>query len=85
MEELTSMIEEHTRLVTISAVQFSTGFRADLETIGRAARRADALFAVDIIQALGVLPFDLPAQYVHIASGPGINGFARRRAAGSSI
>jgi len=71
LEEVTALIDESTRLVTISAVQFSSGFRTDLETIGRAARRADALFAVDIIQALGVLPFDLPAQYVDIASGAG--------------
>jgi cysteine desulfurase / selenocysteine lyase len=69
VEELTGLIDENTRLVTVSAVQFCSGFRSDLETIGRAARHADALFAVDIIQALGVLPFDLPAQYVDIASG----------------
>jgi selenocysteine lyase/cysteine desulfurase len=69
VEELTGLIDENTKLVTVSAVQFCSGFRIDLETIGRAARRVDALFAVDIIQALGVLPFDLPAQYVDIASG----------------
>lgn len=69
VEELTGLIDENTRLVTVSAVQFCSGFRIDLETIGQAARRVDALFAVDIIQALGVLPFDLPAQYVDIASG----------------
>ena len=69
LDELTSLIDENTRLVSISAVQYSSGFRADLERIGRAARERDALFAVDIIQAFGVLPFDLPAQFVDIASG----------------
>lgn len=68
-DELVSLIDENTRLVSISAVQYSSGFRVDLERIGRAARKADALFAVDIIQAFGVLPFDLPAQFVDIASG----------------
>ncbi len=29
----------------------------------------DALFAVDIIQAFGVTPFDLPAQFVDVACG----------------
>lgn len=71
VEELTELIDGRTKLVTVSAVQYSCGFRIDLESIGRAARRADALFAVDIIQGLGVLPFDLPAQYVDIASGAG--------------
>lgn len=68
-DELTSLIDENTKLVSISAVQYSSGFRINLERVGQAARRADALFAVDIIQAFGVLPFDLPAQFVDIASG----------------
>lgn len=68
-DELISMIDGNTRVVSVSAVQYSSGFRLDLERIGRAARRYDALFAVDIIQAFGVLPFDLPAQYVDIAAG----------------
>jgi len=68
-DELISMIDGNTRLVSVSAVQYSSGFRLDLEKIGREARRSDALFAVDIIQAFGVLPFDLPAQYVDIAAG----------------
>lgn len=68
-DELISLIDGHTKLVSISAVQYSSGFRLDLERIGRAARKWDALFAVDIIQAFGVLPFDLPLQFVDIASG----------------
>ena len=69
LDEFIGLIDENTKLVSISAVQFSTGFRADLERIGEAARKVDALFAVDIIQALGTTPFDLPAQYVDIACG----------------
>lgn len=69
LDEFLSLIDENTRLVTISAVQYSSGFRTDLERIGKAARKMDALFAVDIIQAFGVLPFDLPAQFVDIAAG----------------
>ena len=69
MDEFISLIDSNTRLVAISAVQYASGFQADLERIGRAARRVDALFAVDIIQALGAKGFDLPAQYVDIASG----------------
>ena len=44
-------------------------FAPILKRIGEAARKADALFAVDIIQGFGALPFDLPAQLVDIASG----------------
>jgi selenocysteine lyase/cysteine desulfurase len=69
LDELISLIDANTRIVSISAVQFSTGFRADLERIGRAARAQDALFVVDIIQALGAMPLDLPAQFVDAACG----------------
>ncbi len=69
LEEFISLIDSNTKLVSISAVQFASGFRADLTRIGEAARKADALFSVDIIQGLGAIPFDLPAQMVDIASG----------------
>ena len=69
LDEFIGMIDSNTRLVAISAVQFASGFQADLERIGRAARNVDALLAVDIIQALGAKGFDLPAQHVDIASG----------------
>ncbi|MGB5015396.1 MAG: aminotransferase class V-fold PLP-dependent enzyme [Pyrinomonadaceae bacterium] len=69
LDELIAMIDRNTRIVAISAVQFASGFRADLERIGRAARAVDALFCVDIIQGLGAMPFDLPAQFVDAACG----------------
>ncbi|MGD9562840.1 MAG: aminotransferase class V-fold PLP-dependent enzyme [Pyrinomonadaceae bacterium] len=69
LDELTGMIDSKTKLVSISAVQYGTGFRADLERIGTAARAVDALFAVDVIQGLGAFGFDLPAQLVDIAAG----------------
>lgn len=69
LDEFIGLIDSDTKLVSISAVQFASGFRADLERIGAATRKADALFAVDIIQGFGALPFDLPAQLVDIAAG----------------
>ena len=69
LDELIGLIDANTKLVAISAVQFNSGFRADLEKIGRAAQAVDALFAVDIIQAFGVIPFDLEAQFVDVACG----------------
>lgn len=69
LDEFTSLIDGNTKVVAISAVQFASGYRADLERIGRAARAVDALFCVDVIQGLGAMPFDLPAQYVDAACG----------------
>ena len=51
LEEFISLIDADTKIVSISAVQFASGFRACLEKIGEAARRRDALFAVDIFKA----------------------------------
>lgn len=47
------------RLLSISFVQFMSGFRADLESIGEICRRRGALFFVDAIQGLGVCPLDV--------------------------
>ena len=69
LDEFIGLIDSNTKLVTISSVQYASGFRADLERIGSAARAVDALFAVDIIQGLGATPYDLPSQHVDFASG----------------
>ena len=69
LDEFIGMIDSNTKLVSISSVQYASGFRADLERIGRAARAAGALFAIDMIQGLGATVYDLPAQYVDLASG----------------
>ncbi|HZT66804.1 MAG TPA: aminotransferase class V-fold PLP-dependent enzyme [Acidimicrobiales bacterium] len=44
------------RLVVTSWVQFGRGYRVDLEAVARLAHQAGALFCVDAIQALGVVP-----------------------------
>ncbi len=48
-----------TRLLSISAVQYASGLRLDLERIGAGCRRRGVLFCIDAIQQLGALPFDV--------------------------
>jgi cysteine desulfurase/selenocysteine lyase len=69
LNELIGLIDAKTRLVAISQVQYASGFRADLERLGRAARAVDALLVVDVIQALGVIPIDVQAELVDVAAG----------------
>lgn len=71
LDELTGLIDARTRLVAISQVQYASGFRADLERIGRVARQHDALLVVDVIQALGVVPLDVESELVDVAAGAG--------------
>src|SRR5882672_9863845 len=69
LNELIGLIDSKTRLVAISQVQYASGFRSDLERLGRAARAHDALLVVDVIQALGVIPIDVQAELVDVAAG----------------
>lgn len=62
--ELLSLVDERTRVVTISWVQFASGFRADLRTIGSFCRERGILFFVDVIQGLGGLKLDVERDYV---------------------
>src|SRR5215216_1890171 len=69
LSELESLIDDNTRVVSISHVQYASGFRMDLERLGRAARRHDALFVVDSIQALGAVPTNVEAELIDVAAG----------------
>lgn len=69
IDEFIGLIDQRTKVVAISSVQFGSGFRADLRRVGEAARPVDALLCVDIIQGLGAMPYDLPADLVDAASG----------------
>lgn len=63
-EMIEQALTPHTRLLALSAVQFLSGFRADLGTIGALCRSRDVVFAVDGIQAVGGVTIDV--QNLHI-------------------
>jgi cysteine desulfurase/selenocysteine lyase len=63
-DELLSLVDGRTRVVTISWVQFASGFRSDLARIGRFCRERDIIFMVDVIQGLGGLELDVGRDYV---------------------
>ena len=47
------------RLVSISAIQYASGTRVDIDAIGAACKAVGALFCVDAIQQVGAMPFDV--------------------------
>ncbi len=57
------MVEAHltpsTKLLALSAVQFLSGHRPDLYSIGELCRREGVVFAVDAIQAVGAVEIDV--------------------------
>jgi cysteine desulfurase / selenocysteine lyase len=54
-----SEITQKTRLISLSAVQYLTGYRAGLEEIGAICRENNILFVVDGIQSLGAFRIDV--------------------------
>jgi selenocysteine lyase/cysteine desulfurase len=68
LDELIGLIDDKTRIVALSQIQFASGFRADLTRIGRAARSHDALLVVDVVQALGVVPIDVQSELVDVGA-----------------
>lgn len=69
--EFESLVDQHTRVIAISHVQYASGFRIDLKRLGRLARQHDALLVVDAIQAFGVVPTDVEDELIDVAAGGG--------------
>ena len=56
---IASRLGQHTRLLALSAVQFLSGYRADIRSIGSLCRNNRTIFAVDGIQAVGGVRIDV--------------------------
>lgn len=59
------------RALAVSAVQYATGYHADLAKLGRTCHRRGKLFCVDAIQALGVMPIDARAIHADVLAAGG--------------
>lgn len=62
--EVAKAINSKTRLVSVSYVQFDSGYRADVAAIGGVCRAHGIDFCVDGAQALGLFPIDVKAMGV---------------------
>jgi selenocysteine lyase/cysteine desulfurase len=71
LEQIAQAIQPRTRLVALSAVQFLSGYRADLAAIGSLCRSKGIIFAVDGAQAVGAIVFDVQAQNIDALSAGG--------------
>ena len=54
-------LDDRTRLLSVSAVQYGSGLKLDLCVLGAACRERGILFCVDAIQSLGAIQFDVQA------------------------
>jgi cysteine desulfurase/selenocysteine lyase len=58
-DTLFSLVDERTRVVAVSHVEFWNGYRVDIEAIGAECRRRGIIFVVDMMQSVGALRVDV--------------------------
>jgi len=68
LEDIAAMIDERTRVVTISHVSMFTGQRIDLESLSRLVRSSNALLLLDATHAAGVVPVDASLADIMVSS-----------------
>ena len=71
VEDIAAAIDERTRVLTISHVEFASGFRNDIEALGELCRERDIWFVVDAIQSLGVVEVDVKSCNIDILAADG--------------
>ena len=58
LNDVKAQIDNNTRLVSLSSVNYATGYKIDIPSIGRFLHDKGILFCIDAIQSLGAIPID---------------------------
>jgi selenocysteine lyase/cysteine desulfurase len=59
LDDIRAAMNDRTRVLSVSSVEFASGFRNDLDSLGELCRGRGVFFFVDAIQSLGVFPLDV--------------------------
>lgn len=59
VDDVIDLINDRTRVVSLSHVQFGSGFKTDLKPIADAVHAVGGLLCADAIQSVGVMPVDV--------------------------
>ncbi|MFX1520455.1 MAG: aminotransferase class V-fold PLP-dependent enzyme [Promethearchaeota archaeon] len=59
MEDFEEQIDGRTKIVAVSHVQFSNGFKIDLQRLSKLAHKNNAYVITDAVQSLGQMPIDV--------------------------
>jgi selenocysteine lyase/cysteine desulfurase len=68
---LVAAMDERTRVLAVSSVRWTDGFRLDLGRLGAACRTGGVLFFVDAIQQFGALRIDVEAEQIDCLAAGG--------------
>lgn len=66
------LVDECTRVVSLSFVQFWNGFRPDVAAVGAECRRHGIVFVVDGVQGVGAVRLDVQAAGIDLLAASGI-------------
>lgn len=69
VDDYAKLVTPKTKLISISAVQFLSGYRADLKALGDLCKQNDIIFCVDAIQATGVVKLDVEEWGIDFLAG----------------
>ena len=70
-QSLMAAMDAHTRLLSISSVQYGSGLRLDLALLGQFCKEKGVAFCVDAIQGLGALHHDVQAMHIDFLMADG--------------
>ncbi len=85
VDDVAAVMTPRTRVVSVSAVQFLSGFRADLAGLGELCRQHDAWFVVDAIQAVGAVRLDVEALGIDLLATGGHKWLGSMQGAGFAV
>lgn len=66
--DIIEAVKPETKLISVSQVQFLSGYRVDLKKIGEFCSRNDIVFSVDAIQGIGAVNLDVKKSYIDFIS-----------------
>ncbi|MEJ5352258.1 MAG: aminotransferase class V-fold PLP-dependent enzyme [Melioribacteraceae bacterium] len=69
IEDIEKTITPKTKLISISYVQFLSGYRANIDAIGELCKKHNIIFCVDAIQAAGAVQIDVTKSKIDFLAG----------------
>ncbi len=68
LKDIFDAVDSKTKVIALSFVEFSSGFRNNVEAIGEFCSKRDILFVLDAIQGLGALRLDVKGSGIDVLS-----------------
>lgn len=69
LDGFSNMVDENTKVIAVSQIQFGSGYRLDLAELSKLAHENSGIISVDIIQAAGCVDTNLSKLGVDFATG----------------